>query len=243
LIEYELIRSQKRKSIGLQVKQGKIIIRAPYFANVTYIDQVVQSKKVWLKEKVQQQLHSTSNQMCFKNGGIIWLLGEQKRLIVAFGDSNEIKECSGSVEVIVKTRVKTEKKQTETNIVSLAVSPSAEQVKKRLELWLKAKASDYILDKVIKYSEQLALHPKSVNIRQYKARWGSCNNRGELSFNYLLMMAPKWVIDYVIIHELCHLKHLNHRPAFWLLVQKHCRYYQDAKLWLKTNQTNLYWSL
>jgi predicted metal-dependent hydrolase len=173
-------------------------------------------------------------------------LGDQKRLIVAFGKSNEIKESSDSIEVIVKKSAKSKQEQqshSAKNIASIATSPSAEQVKKRLEAWLKAKASDYILDKVTEYSEQLVLYPKIVNIRQYKARWGSCNNRGELSFNYLLMMAPNWVIDYVIIHELCHLKYLNHSSSFWQLVQCHCPYYKDAKLWLKANQTNLYWSL
>ena len=82
-----------------------------------------------------------------------------------------------------------------------------------------------------------------MNIRQYSARWGSCNNRKEISFNYLLMMAPPWVIDYVVIHELCHLTHLNHSQHFWQLVIKHCAYFQEAKQWLKHHQTELIWQL
>ena len=86
------------------------------------------------------------------------------------------------------------------------------------------------------------LTPSKIKIRQYKARWGSCNSRKEVSLNYLLMMAPLWVIDYVIIHELCHLVHMNHSSQFWALVKLHCPDYNTAKQWLITHQKDLHWS-
>jgi hypothetical protein len=120
---------------------------------------------------------------------------------------------------------------------------SPKQVKVKLEKWLKIKAQSYILERVNELSKQCQLYPKACKIRQYKARWGSCNSQGQLNFNYLLMMTPSWVVDYVIVHELCHLQHLNHSREFWLLVNKHYPKYAEAKLWLKQHQQHLTWSL
>jgi predicted metal-dependent hydrolase len=90
-------------------------------------------------------------------------------------------------------------------------------------------------------SETTLLHAKSFKVRKYKARWGSCNNRGELSFNCLLKMLPLWVVDYVIVHELCHLKHMNHSTRFWQLVEQYNPQFRLAKAWLKQNQASLSW--
>ena len=115
------------------------------------------------------------------------------------------------------------------------------QIKKQLATWLKEQACHYITTKLPLLVTQTGLTPISFKIRLYKARWGSCNNKGELSFNYLLMMAPLWVVDYVIIHELCHLKHLNHSNKFWQLVDQYYPNYKDAQLWLKKHQSQLTW--
>ena len=75
----------------------------------------------------------------------------------------------------------------------------------------------------------------SVRIRTYRARWGSCNARGELVFNWKLIMTPPSVIDYVVVHELCHLHHLNHGAQFWRCVQQAFPDYRNAVNWLKAN--------
>jgi predicted metal-dependent hydrolase len=116
-------------------------------------------------------------------------------------------------------------------------------VKKQIETYFKARAQQVILPKVALYSELTNLSPPTIKIRQYRARWGRCNNLGELRFNYLLMMLPNHVIDYVVVHELCHLKHLNHSIKFWQLVAKFFPDYIEAKAWVKANQSSLYWHL
>ena len=122
------------------------------------------------------------------------------------------------------------------NEVQLAVV-----VKKHIEHFFKQQEQKFILPKVEHYSTLTQLIPTSIKIRQYRARWGSCNNRGELSFNYLLMMLPKHVIDYVVAHEVCHLRYLNHSTTFWQLVAKYFPDHIDAKKWIKANQSALLW--
>lgn len=78
-----------------------------------------------------------------------------------------------------------------------------------------------------------------ITVRNQKTRWGSCSQTGTLSFNYRLMMAPPEIIDYVIVHELCHLTHLNHSKAFWSLVESILPDYKERKLWLKEHGASL----
>lgn len=84
---------------------------------------------------------------------------------------------------------------------------------------------------------------KKITIRNQLTRWGSCSSNGNLSFNCLLMLCPDEVVDYVIIHELCHRKHMNHSKAFWATVKKYCPEYKKQQLWLKTNGNELIYRL
>ncbi len=74
-----------------------------------------------------------------------------------------------------------------------------------------------------------------ISIRHQKGRWGSCSARGNLNFNCLLMLAPESVRDYVVVHELCHRRHMNHSPAFWQALEQAYPGWREAKAWLKQN--------
>lgn len=78
-----------------------------------------------------------------------------------------------------------------------------------------------------------------ITIRDQKTRWGSCSAKGTLSFNWRLMLAPPAVLDYVVVHELCHLTHMDHSPAFWALVESVCPDYRIHRKWLKEHGREL----
>lgn len=78
-----------------------------------------------------------------------------------------------------------------------------------------------------------------ITIRDQKTRWGSCSAKGTLSFNWRLMLAPPAVLDYVVVHELCHLTHMNHSKAFWALVESVCPDYRTHRRWLKEHGQEL----
>lgn len=112
---------------------------------------------------------------------------------------------------------------------------TAEQEKRALSLekQFRKAAKDYIPYRVEYFHAFTGGHYTSITIRDQKSRWGSCSSRGTLSFNYRLMMAPPKVLDYVVVHELCHLTHMNHSADFWKMVENIMPDYRTQKNWLK----------
>ncbi len=100
-------------------------------------------------------------------------------------------------------------------------------------------AMQIIPDKVRFYAEKIGVDYGRVTIRNQKTRWGSCSAKGNLNFNCLLMLAPEDVLDYVVIHELCHRKEMNHSPRFWSEVAKIMPDYKNSKIWLKENGNDI----
>jgi predicted metal-dependent hydrolase len=93
----------------------------------------------------------------------------------------------------------------------------------------------YLEEKVNFYAEQIGVTFNKISIRKTVSRWGSCTSKGNLSFSIFLWNKPNHVIDYVIVHELCHRKYMNHSKAFWNLVEVSYPEYQLAEKWLKIN--------
>lgn len=111
---------------------------------------------------------------------------------------------------------------------------TSEQIKE-----LADQAVEYIPKRVKYYAEKENFVYNKITIKNLVSRWGSCSTKGNLNFNCLLMLTPDYVIDYIVVHELCHLREMNHSEKFWAEVEKIMPDYQRAELWLKQNGGNL----
>ena len=100
---------------------------------------------------------------------------------------------------------------------------------------LSGQAAQWLPERAGHYARIIGVSFGRITIRSQKTRWGSCSAKGNLSFNCLLMLMPQAVRDYVVIHELCHRKHLNHSAAFWAEVERYCPDYRTHRKWLKEN--------
>ena len=102
---------------------------------------------------------------------------------------------------------------------------------------LKKAAKAYIPRRADYFAKQMGVRFNKISIRHQKTRWGSCSSKGNLNFNCALMMLPQDIIDYVIVHELCHLKHMNHKKQFWAEVEKVMPDYKQKRKFLKSQPT------
>jgi len=248
MVNYQLIRSKQRKTLGLQIKCGKVIVRAPYSISEELINAFILNKSTWLKAKVLAQ--QCQIECChFKQDSTLLYMGKPASLNICLAKRPSVfltTRLSESVDKANKESVTTvlniEVNQRIYNKLSDSQQKSG-YVRKQLGQFFKHQAQQLINQRLSIISHKIRLKPTKTTIKQYRARWGSCNSRGEVNFNYLLMMTPLLVIDYVIVHELCHLVHMNHSKHFWQLVAQHFPEYKTAKQWLKNNQSQLYWQV
>ena len=108
-----------------------------------------------------------------------------------------------------------------------------EIIKESMQLWYKQKAREIVIEKIEYYSKHFQTMPNSIKIKAQKTRWGSCTYKNDLALNYKLIMAPPDVLDYVVVHEMCHMEHKNHSKNFWNRVSSIMIDYKEKRNWLK----------
>ena len=113
------------------------------------------------------------------------------------------------------------------------------KMRKAMEKWYRKKADRIINDRVGIYIEKIGKKPQNVTVKEQKRRWGSCTAKGKLYFNWRIIMAPPGIIDYVVVHEMCHLAYLNHSKIFWQKVGSIFPDYKKRRKWLKDNGLKL----
>lgn len=149
-------------------------------------------------------------------------------------DGTVLVRCNRSVP---DSRIKDLMKEKESWIrQKLASQPAAQDAMSREQVQALAdKARQYLPGRVAIYALQMGVTYGRVTVRSQRTRWGSCSGKGNLNFNCLLMLMPSSVIDYVVIHELSHRKHMNHSADFWKTVEAYMPNYQQHRKWLKKN--------
>ena len=122
----------------------------------------------------------------------------------------------------------------------IRVAGRPEHMARRLKDWLKAEARRDFSMRALALAERIDERVTNVTVRESRTRWGSCTRGGRLSFCWRLILAPEHVIDYVVAHEVAHLKHMNHGPRFWKLVGVLCPDHADARTWLRAKGAELH---
>ena len=136
---------------------------------------------------------------------------------------------------ILKTLDKIEQRNTaEAREYAEAKPLSSEEIKK-----LKKEARERLTELTEYWAGRMGISYGRISIRGQKTRWGSCSSKGNLNYNYLLVLCPDEVAEYVVIHELCHRIHMNHSKRFWEKIEEFCPNYRQARKWLKQNGNSL----
>jgi len=227
LLDYTLKRSKRRTTVAIKVAQQKLTVYAPFYVPQTEIDAWLKTKQDWVAEQIaKQSIHAERRQLPLANA-TIKLFGQDVPIVFAKGTKSMWQQdAHARLTLSISSRVKHQ----EANYLALL----EQFLHEKLESYIEMRVHDYCLQ----MSEAL---PTKLKIQHYKRRWGSCNKRRELTFNLHLASAPTWVIDYVVVHELAHLLHMNHSAEFWQRVSQFYPNYKKAEQWLKANGSSLSW--
>ena len=214
-----VIKSSRRKTSALKIKGQEVSVHIPSHLPIKFAQEFVLQKTVWIQQKLKEQSQKISLEMQFTEGEEHLFLGKNYTLRLIQ------KEKSPS---IIKTP-QTLEVHGRQNRLSKTVIRTA------LIRWYKQQAEHYLRSRTAELARKVNLTPHSITVKTYKARWGSCGIKGDIQYNWKLMLAPPDIIDYVIIHELCHIQHHNHSTQFWQLVGHHSPSFKTSRHWLKTH--------
>jgi predicted metal-dependent hydrolase len=224
-ITYTVKRSLRARHVRLDVRaQTGLTVVVPYSYNIGQLPGLLESKERWISSSLARYANSQSPyaEEGLGNGNTIPYLGRDLKLVRRENHSEvDSVTLEGNTLAVSHGLFKN-------GILELA-----------LEQWYRGEAARLINGKVDRLSSQMGTHCKRVVIRGQKTRWGSCSHKKNLSFNWKLIMAPEPVVDYVVVHELAHLKEMNHSKRFWELVAQHCDKWREYRKWLRQHEANL----
>ncbi|MES2603934.1 MAG: SprT family zinc-dependent metalloprotease [Pseudomonadota bacterium] len=222
---YELVRS-RRKTLVIYVKSGDVEVRAPLRASEKWINEFLTEKTPWVQSQLATQRKKQKQQLVLAEGVQLTLKGEPVTLHIALSKKRpHALHAAGKLTLFVKEHTKT-------------------AIEKLFLDWLLEQAKSYMPTLAKQYARAIGLEHKlgKVTFRKTRTKWGHCCEDGDIQFNWLLMLAPKPVLDYLIAHETSHLRHLNHSMKFWNTVGELCPDYKKHRDWLTDNGHRLWLS-
>ncbi len=211
-----------KKTITLSIKNDYILISVPHYFTDYAIHNLIADKMTWIKKKIiERKNYFKRKKINFLNGDKLYFFGSNICLKVILAKKTEIYFTNNFIKVFVARK--------NTNIKTV------------LEKWYKSKSFNYLEERATYFAKTMKLSLTSVTIRNFKRRLGSCSNKGDITFNWKIIMLPKEVIDYIVVHELSHLIHFNHSKNFWKTVKVFCPKFKQHKDWIKKNIQMLDW--
>ena len=216
VIQYDLIKSKRRKTSQITVTSNGVTVRIPQTKSTADIKNMIQQRLQWIFKK---QLHFT----------------KQKKPIFSIKLTLSIQGKDYKIHIIPNS---TEKTRLVGNTIEFHIPQKrhkTKQIKAQYQTYLEQRAKALFPKLVQDLVRKVGVHPTKINIKQLKDRWGSATPNGAINLNSSLMKAPRNVIRYVILHELCHFKIKEHSPRFWNLVSKHMPKYEESVKWLEVN--------
>jgi predicted metal-dependent hydrolase len=212
--EYELIR-KKRKNLSLIIKDGRVIVSAPLRLARQRIDEFVEAKDGWIAGKLRIQSRNAARLDNALNYSVVPLWGAEYKVVFS---------------PLVKSICVYTGGETRELLVPERYRANLEAALKR---WLKKYAHEKLLEKLSSMSGITGLSFTDFAFTNARGKWGSCDSRNKILLNWRLVMLPAELIDYVIAHELCHIKEHNHSKSFWTLVSGFVPDYKSVKKRLK----------
>ena len=215
-IAYELHRSsRRRKNISFVVQHQQLRVLAPKRTPLSHIEDILQHRSQWILERLDAPPPPRLSDQV-RAGGVLTILGVRTAVAVGEGPS----------------RLEDQR---------LIVNKSAEDLTDEAQRCLRVAARVAFQRLIDEWAPTINATPRRLQVRDQQTRWGSASSNGKISLNWRLIFAPPDVIEYVVVHELCHLREPSHRPVYWALVEQHLPDYRERRAWLKQHGDSLSW--
>ena len=232
-LRYQFHRVPRRRHIHLLVDDdGALHVRAPYRCSAFEAERLIRDNKIWVLRNLASAKHRLAERPLLRTGTSLPLLDERLELVVNRVQQMDLFERSGRGGAGEIHRHGGE--------LRVRLEPFDEQcLKACLERWYREQAKCVLPGRLEHFAQTLSLWPKRVTVRGQKTCWGSCSGHGNISLNWRLMLLPQVLTDYVLIHELCHLRFLDHSRSFWRLVATLVPDFQLKRRTLRAVQSTL----
>jgi predicted metal-dependent hydrolase len=210
-----LVRSRRRTISLIVTPEAELVVRAPLNVSAAAIRGFVRQHDSWIHKKMVEMMQRPQAVIHkYAEGEILWFLGRPYPLHIS-------------------DEPKTTISRTDRLIVPHGIGPDFPAEIRR---WYKTEAETEIRSRCMWFSMMTGYSPASLRITDARQRWGSCNHEGDLNFSWRLIQAPLPIVDYVIVHELVHLRQPDHSPKFWQKVEALMPDYRQRRDWLRANE-------
>ncbi len=202
-VDYVLLRRRGRRGIGLKVDSGGLTVSAPVTAPLAKIEAFLRESERWVMRKITEWGARRVPQADWRDGALLPYFGGALTLRVSTGSKVHAEAFAGELRVTVR-------------------EPGEDAVRRAVIAWYKRTALAHLAQRAFAIARQGGLAPPRVFLSSAQSRWGSCNSKREVRLTWRLVKAAPELIDYVVAHELAHLRHMNHSSAFWAEVGRLC---------------------
>jgi len=264
-IEFDIIR-RKRKTISIKIEEnGQVIVSAPLRINKEYILQVVNNKADWIVKKQAEIIIRGSKKVTreITEGSTLMYLGEEYPLHLIFdknrknitvelinADCDDLKLNKLFIDkyhnnvndpLIDKSKnMFLNKSELNNKFIIRTNTLEEDRIKIALEKWYRAETYKIVTKRIDYYANNFRDKVTDIRVKEQKRRWASCTGKNAILFNWRISMARADVLDYIVVHEMCHMDHRNHSKYFWNRVGEIMQDYREKHEWLKINGVNLY---
>ena len=213
------IRRSARKTLGIEVTaDGRLIVHAPRLMSRVRIDRFLTEKAEWIAKKQQAAAMESAVLPPVADGAVWWVNEQAVRLCFDKKVSRAVR-CEG---------------------VDILLLPT-DNPKTALITWLKAQALPFLTRRTQLWATKMGVHVAAIKLTNAKTQWGSCNGKGVIHLHWSLVCCPSALADYVIVHELCHRRYMDHSPRFWQEVAAFCPDWKQRRQQLSAYRFLLRW--
>lgn len=208
----------RRITLRVSAATGEVVITLPSRTAVNTAQRFAATHAGWIAARLAR----VPARVAFEPGASVPLRGEPHRLC--------LRDTRGGGVIVGG--------EADAPVISVSCDPA--HVARRIRDFLVREARCDLAAAIDDYAPRLGQRPVRMTLRDTRSRWGSCTARGELNFSWRLILAPPMVLDYLVAHEMAHLREMNHSPRFWALLGSLCPHVEEAERWLKRNGSTLH---